>query len=123
MGGLKKRLAGSSMVEAIVASLIFLVVFVLSLSTLTGLTLRRDEGHVLLEVERALADCFLRYGDGSRAPGNHTDEFEWGTVTTVIEKYDDYENIQRVALRATISGSRKSIEYRRLVVRRSVEAP
>jgi hypothetical protein len=123
MGGLKMRLAGSSMIEAIVASLIFLTVFVLSLSALTGLTLRKDEGYVLLEVERALAGCFLRYGDGTGSQGSYTEDFKWGSVTTTIETYGDYENIGQVVLRAGITGSRKVIEYRRLVVLRSEDAP
>ncbi len=118
MGGLNARLAGSSMIEAIVASLIFLTVFILSLSALTGLTLRKDEGYVLLEVERALTDCFSRYGDGTMAAGIYIDEFSWGHVTTKIEQYADHENIQQVVLWADISGSRKSIEYRRLVAQR-----
>lgn len=103
------------MIEAIVASLIFLTVFILSLSTLTGLSLRRDEGYVLLEAERAMTNCFRRYGDGTRARGTYTDEFEWGEITTNITGYGEYENIQQVFLRAKLSGSRKTIEYRRLV--------
>jgi hypothetical protein len=109
------RLKGASMIEAIVASLIFLLAFAISLSTLTGLTLREDEGYVLLEVERAISDRFTLYGDGIRAQGTYTDTYEWGKITTSITRYGDYENIQQVAMRATITGSRKTIEYRRLV--------
>jgi hypothetical protein len=115
MARIKMRLKGSSMIEAIVASLIFLTVFILSLSTLTGLTLREDEGYVLLEAQRAMTDCFRRYGDGTHAKGIYTDEFEWGEITTTITGYGEYEDIQQVHLRAKLSGSRKTIEYRRLV--------
>jgi hypothetical protein len=115
MGKLKKRLKGSSMIEAIVASLIFLTVFILSLSTLTRLTLREDEGYVLLEAQRAMTDCFRRYGDGTRAQGSYTDKFGWGEITTTINVYGEYEVIQQISLRATLSGSRKTMEYRRLV--------
>ncbi len=122
MGKLKQRsrlcLPGSSMIEAIIASLIFLAVFAVSLTTLTGLTLREDEGYVLLEAERALEACASRYGDGTRPDGTYTDTFEWGEITTVVSEYRDYEHIQQVSMRATLSGSRKTIEQTQLAVRK-----
>ncbi len=113
------RLPGSSMIEAIVASLIFLVVFAASLSTLTGLNLRGDEGYVLLEAERALEDCSMRYGDGTWADDTYTDTFAWGGITTVVSEYRDYDGIQQISMRATLAGSRKTIERTRLVVRKN----
>jgi len=115
MAGLRVRVPGSSMIEAIVASAIFLLVFAVSLSTLTGLAIRDDETYELLEAERAMTDCFLRYGSGTMANGSYTDQFEWGEITTAIENYGDYEDIRQVSMRAVISGSRKSIVYTRLV--------
>ena len=109
------KLKGSSMIEVIIASLIFLVVFICSLSTLTALTLRSDEGYVLLEAERALTDCSRRYGTGEWAEGTYTDTYEWGGIVTVIATYDDYDNIQQMLLRADLKGSRKTIEQRQLI--------
>lgn len=117
MGKLKQRkLAGSTIVEAIVASLIFLTVFVISLSTVTGFTLREDEGYAVIEAERRLRDCFVRYGDGTWAEGSYTDEFGWGRITTVIAPYGDYERLRMVVMRAVLCNSRKSIEFRRLII-------
>ncbi len=118
MGKLKRHLPASSMIEAIVASLIFLAVFAVSLTTLTGLTLREDEGYVLLEAERALEICAMRYGDGTWAENTYTDTFAWGEITTVVSEYRDYEHIQQVSMRATLSGSRKTVEHIQLTVRK-----
>ncbi len=116
MAKLTSRFAGSSIIEAIVASLIFLLVFVASLSTLTAITLRNDEGYVLLEAERAQINCFHNYGDGLKADGTYTDTFVWGEITTTIAPYHDYEGIQEVAMSVRLNGSTKTIEYRRLVL-------
>lgn len=116
MGKLKTKLPGSSMIEAIVASLIFMIVFVASLSVITGYSLREDESYALLEAERRLSDCFDRYGDGTWAQGVYTDTFEWGVITTAIAPYDGYEGMQQVAMQARLDGSRKIIEYRRLIL-------
>ncbi len=118
MGKLKRHLPGSSMIEAIVASLIFLAVFAVSLTTLTGLTLREDEGYVLLEAERALEACASRYGDGTWAENTYTDTFAWGEITTVITGYRDYDGVQQVSMRARLSGSRKTVEHIQLAVRK-----
>ncbi len=113
----KLKLSGSSLLESVVASLIFLFVFVVSLSTLTGLTLRPDEGYVLLEAENALADCFRHYGNGNLNEGTYTDIFEWGEITTSITEYRNYGNIQQITMKARITGNRKVIESIRLVVK------
>ncbi len=117
MGILKRTLPGTSMVEAIVAALIFILIFAISLSTLTGLTTREDEGYLLLEAERQLAACGGRYGDGTWAEGTYTDTFAWGTITTCVSLYGDYGKIQQVAMRAELHGSHKIIIYRCLTVK------
>ncbi len=113
-----RSLTASSMVEAIVASLIFITVFAISLTTLTGLTLREDEGYILLEAERALTLSAARYGDGTWVEGAYTDTFAWGEITVTIAPYLDFGRIQQVSLGARPRGSRKTIELRQLVVRR-----
>jgi hypothetical protein len=104
------------MIEAIVASMIFLMVFVISLSTVTGFTLREDEGYVLLEAERQMDACLNRYGDGTWTDGAYTEEFGWGKITVRIATYRDFRNIQAVTLTAQLTGSRKTIELRQLIV-------
>lgn len=116
MGRLKQTLGGSSMIETIVASMIFLLVFTISLSTVTGLTLREDEGYALIEAERRLADCSGRYCDGTWAQGEYTEEFDWGKITVTITDYGDYGQIRQVILRAALNNGRKKLEYRRLVL-------
>ncbi len=105
------------MIEAIVASLIFLAVFAISLSTVTGFTLREDEGYVLLEAERRLEACIDRYGSGTWPEGAYEEEHAWGKITINITPYEGFENIQAVTLAARLTGSRKTIEYRSLIVK------
>lgn len=114
MGLLKRKLPGSTMIEAIVASLILLAVFVISLSTVTDFTLREDEGYVLLEAERQLAVCLDSYETWPE--GTYEETYEWGRITIRITPYEGFENIRAIALTARLAGSRKTIEYRKLTV-------
>jgi hypothetical protein len=116
---LKYTVPGSSIVEVIVASIIFLAVFVISLSTVTGFTLRRDEGYVLLEAQRQLDDCIERYGDGTWPEDTYEETHSWGSITIRIIPYGEFDDIQTVVLTVYLDGSRKSIEHRLLTVRRN----
>jgi hypothetical protein len=117
MGLLKRKLSGSTIIEVIVSSLVFLLAFTISLSTVTGFTLREDEGYTLLEAERRLAACIDRYGNGTWPQSIYEESHPWGNITIRIAPYKDFENIQTVVLSAQLTGSRKTIEYRILAVK------
>ncbi len=119
MGLLKRQLPGSTIIEAIVASLIFMMVFAISLSTVTGFTLREHEGYALLEAERQLTACIDRYCGGIWPERTYGEEYEWGKITIKITPYESFENMQAVTLTAWLAGSRKTIEYRQLTVKRN----
>lgn len=119
MDRLKCTIAGSSMIEAIVASIIFLAVFLISLSTVTGFTLRPDEGYVLLEAGRQLNACVDRYGDGTWPEDtSYEEEYGWGSIEIRITPYRDFDDIRTVAITVHLNGSRKVIEHIFLTVER-----
>lgn len=103
----------SSIIEVIVASLIFMLVFALSLTTLTRLTLRQDEAVLLIEAEKELNKT-LKIRE-NQPIGTYIDTFDWGSISTIISDYEKFENIRQIHLRATLTNSRKSLEIRRLV--------
>jgi hypothetical protein len=110
-----RRVAGSSTIEAIVASIVFMVVFLLSLSALTRLTLRDDEGLLLLEAERAIDNRSTRLAIAPPPTGVTTEHFAWGSLTTTVAPYGEHTDIRLVVLSATLAGSRKTIELRHIV--------
>ncbi len=65
MGALK----ASTLVETIIASVIFMCVFVISLETVSRLTVREDDNTVLVEADYRIKECLREYGDGRHADG------------------------------------------------------
>ncbi len=111
------KLNGSSTIEVITSSLIFMTVFVISLWTLSGLSLRGDNGYTILEAEAQLEARFEQYGNGTWPDNTYVDRFDWGEITTILSSYRDYDNIQQVSMYAVIERSSYNIEYVRLVAR------
>lgn len=104
------KLKGSALIEAIVASTLFLIVFMLSLDTVTRITTgNRSDEYTLIAADHMADICFARYGDGKHLPGIYEDEFPWGKVTTEMYRYADYEELQEVTVTAEINNSKRKI--------------
>ena len=96
-----KNLTASTLIEAIVASTIFLIVFMLSLETVSRLTAGRgNDEWVLTEADHCADLCFAKYGDGKHPSGIYVEEFGWGKVEIVISRYIDYDDLREVIVRA-----------------------
>lgn len=113
------KLRGSALIEAIVASTIFLIVSMLSLETVSRITTGggADEW-VLVEADHRADACFAKYGAGEYSDGTYEDEFAWGRITTEISGYRDYPDLQEIVISATINNSRRTIIYRHIIERK-----
>lgn len=115
MGALKPKLPGNTLPEIIVASILFLAVFAISLETLTRLTVRDDEGLTYVEADRRIGECRREFSDGLHPVGIYEKVYDWGGITASIAPYRDYTNVQELTLVAAIRENRKHIEYKYLI--------
>ena len=116
MGALR-RISGSTLVETMVASVIFLCVFVISLETVSRLTLSENDTVVLVEADHRIKENFRQYGDGRHEEGLYTREYDWGRVTVVIRPYVNYTDLQELVVTAHIESISKRLELRHIVER------
>lgn len=110
-----RRLKGTSLLEAIVAAVLFLTVFAAVMELIPHLTVRDDDALLVAEAEYRAGQTFEKYGTGLWPRGEYTENYDWGEVTVRIEPYRDFEDMQVVSITARISGSRKRIAYKQLV--------
>lgn len=113
MVGIKKKLPASSLLECIVAAVILLVTFAITMETLTRVTLTGDDPAVNVSVELTLRQCRREYGDGRHVPGKYSREQEWGTVEIEISEYAG--GMQRLTIQALPSRGMKSVQYDYLI--------
>jgi hypothetical protein len=113
MALLKKRLAGSTLVEMIVASILFLVIFLLAIDTVTRVgTLRRDDA--LLAVEMDLKACIQEFSTAGTPLGAYRREYGWGGIDVAVKPYREMADIRELELICRIDRHR-TLQFRRLI--------
>lgn len=110
-------LRGASLLETVVASAVFLILFALTLGMLPRLAVRDDDGIRIAEAEYRTERAAERYGTGLWPDGEYVERYGWGEVVVRTESCGAFADVQAVTVRARIDGSRRSIVLRRLVER------
>ena len=103
-----RRLKGASLLEAIVAAVLFLTVFATAMELLPRLTVRD-------EADYRVGRAFDKYATGVWPCGDYTEAYDWGAVTVRVETYRGFSDLQVVTVSARIDGSRKRITLKQVV--------
>lgn len=110
-----RRLKGASLLEAIVAAVLFLTVFAVVMELLPRLTVRDDDALLMAEADCRVGRAFDKYGIGMWPCGEYAEAYNWGAVTILVESYPGFLDVQVVTVSARIDGSRKRITLKQLV--------
>ena len=108
------RLRAASLVEAVVAAVVLLIVFTAAMELLPRLTLRGDDALAVAEEYRAMC-AFDKYGSGVWPAGTYVERYGGGEATVRVEPYRQYRDVQLITIEVRIDGSRKRIVHRQLV--------
>ena len=110
-----RRLKGASLLEAIVAAVLFLTVFAVAMELLPRLTVRDDDALLMAEADYRVGRAFDKYATGLWPCGEYAETYDWGAVTVLVEAYRGFSDMQAVTVSARIDGSRKRITLKQLV--------
>lgn len=109
------RLPASSLLEAIVASVVLLIVFAASFETIVRLTAGPSDGIVCAEADYRAACVSGAIRAGVYGEGTTELTYDWGTLTVRIGPYGPCPALWQATLTVKIAGGRKKMEYRYLV--------
>lgn len=112
----RRRLRGATLLEAIVAAVLFLTVFAAAMELLPRLTVRDDDALLVAEAEYRASRAYDKYASGLWPAGKYSETYDWGAVAIRIEPYREFADLQVVTVSARIDGSRKRITHKQLVV-------
>ena len=101
------RLSAASLLEAVVASVVLLIVF--------RLTAGPSDGIVCAEADYRAACTASEIRRGAFSEGTTEHSYGWGTLTVLIEPYASCPALWQATLTVKIAGGRKRMEYRYLV--------
>lgn len=113
--GRSRRMRAASLVEAIVAAVVLLIVFTATMELLPRLTLREDDAQAVAEAEYRVANAFEKYASGLWPAGTYVERYDGGEVRVRVEPYRQYGNTQLVTVSVRIEGSRKHIVHKQVV--------
>lgn len=102
-------LQGSSLLETVVASGLFLIVFMGVLSVLPQLSVDKNEVLHIAEAEYHIRWIFDKYAKSIWHSGEYVERYDWGTITVQLSSYQNFSDVRRVSVAAWIEGSREWI--------------
>lgn len=111
---MRKTLKGASLVEALVASVIFLTVFLIAMSSLINIARIKVSGPSPVEIEDAVEECIARFkyeSDNSRSY-----DFEWGVVEVDAKPYETFAEVFDVTVSAKVKNG-MTVIYRYVIKR------
>lgn len=109
------KLKGSTIVEVIVASVVFMVIFAISLETITRLTINRKDDTIYVIVQNEIDRCFMQYAGTERLPSTTVREYDWGRIEITCGGYKNYHNLQLLDVSAYITTERKKLTKRQII--------
>ena len=109
------RFPASSLLEAVVASVVLLAVFAASLETVVRLTTAPSEGMACVDADYRAACVASEIRRGAFAEDTTELSYGWGTLTVRIEPYAPCPALWQATLTVKIANGRKKMEYRYLV--------
>lgn len=109
------RLPAASLLEAIVASVVWLVVFAASLETVVRLSTGPSDGLACAEADYRASRILGEIREGAYGEGTTRLTFGWGSLTIRIEPYDPCPALWCVTLTVEIPGEHKKMEHKHLI--------
>lgn len=111
---LRKRLRGSTLLETMTASIIFMIVFIMAMDTLTCLLTFDNSDADYIVIENELRRCQKQLRQSELRPGTLTFPYKWGEITVEVSSYKG--NVYRVDMVATGQKKHRKTGYRFLHV-------
>ena len=87
MARLKHKLPASSLVECVVASVIWMGTFMLVMEILIRVTFKEPNPDENLIISLEIKRCYLEYVEGNYKVGKYTRCCDWGTLEIELEPY------------------------------------
>ena len=111
---MKTTLQGASLVEALVASVIFLTVFLIAMSSLINIARIKVSGPSPVEIEDAVEECIEKFKNESDDSRSY--DFDLGVVEVNAKPYETSDGVLDVTVSAKVKYGRTVI-YRHIIKR------
>lgn len=111
----KRNLKGSSIVEAVTASVIFLLLFTIALQSVVGMSGKEVRATRFIEADKAYRKAIRECTEGVYATGRYSSYFEWGRMEVCLEPYGDRENLLKISVTVCPKNNSVQVIHRHII--------
>lgn len=112
------KVKASTLLETVVASVIFMIVFIIAMDTLTRILISNHKDNDFLVIESAFNSCMHELENKELVAGENTYTFDWGEIHINISSYK--EAVYQIHIQA-ITREKREVNYRYLSTNRIIE--
>lgn len=109
------RLRASTLIETMIASVIFLCVFTISLDTVSRLTLKNNDQSILVEVDYRIKQCRQEFSAKTHRQGSYIREYSWGKIIVNLKPYRNYMDLTELTITADVKNNSKRFKYKYVI--------
>lgn len=113
MAILKAKIKASTLMEVIIASLIMLIVFSLSMDVMSKIFISMHSDNSSIEIENEMNQQISYYSNGYKTIGTYEHIYKWGCITVTINEYD--KSLLLLTVTAKSTASKQSTFYNTLI--------
>lgn len=106
---IKSKLKATTLIEVVVASIIMLIIFSISMDIVSKLLVSSQVDSNILKIESEIKKKILYYNATSNNNGIYINDYQWGKIKTSIVDYN--ENLYKVTIVAIDNHSMLIAEY------------
>lgn len=114
---MKRFLKAASLVEALVASVIFLTVFLIAMDSMMNIARINVSGASPVDMEEAVRECLERFAEGSAKKASY--DYMWGNIEIEAEPYKAVDDLLDVTVTAKAKNG-CTVIYRYLICANSI---
>ena len=111
----KGILKGSSIVEAVTASVIFLLLFALALHAVVEMGRKEVRPAHFIEADKAYRKVLDGCVEGMYTVGNYPFRYEWGAMDLCLETYGDAGDLVKVSVTLRMKSNTSRIIHRHII--------
>ena len=100
---------GSTLIEVITASIVWMAVFIASFSILTSLTSTKSPPKELIEADCRIRETYRKISEGWYPEGEYCTQYSWGKIIARIRPYEEYPDLLQLSITASFKTNRKQI--------------
>lgn len=112
------RLSGSTILETVVASIIFMIVFSMAMDILTRIVISNHKDNENLIIESAFSKCKREIKRKGLTVGSETYTFDWGEIQINTSDYGN--ELFKIEMNAT-TNEKKRVSYRYILTQEDID--